>query len=625
MTQDNEQTVDPSRQNPRSGSPLESWKEIAAYLNRDERTARRWEKEEGLPVRRHQHGSRASVYTYASELDAWRAARKPKAAESESPLRGRRFVPALGGGLALLALAAAILRGPILNPPDPLAEAAGSGVIVRQVWTGPDVDTLGTVSLDGRFLSYVHWATGDLGMRDLEREENRLLTSKGSWDVSENYAESSAISPDGKQVVYAWGNWDPDVGFYELRLVGTDGSEPRLLYRNPEVPYLKPKGWSADGKLILATFFTKDRTTQLALISAEDQSVHVVRTLNWDDNVEASLSPDGRYIAYDFPRDGPQTARDIFLLAADGSREISLVRHSANDFSPIWTPDGERVMFASNRTETLSLWAVPVADGRPLGEALLLKRDVGLKRPLGLTDTGALFYGLGSGREDVYVASLGLDSEAVPATAVRATERFLGSNRSAEWSPDGRHLAYFSRRNAKASKVLCIQSLEFGDYREPPLKLSISDGDVLTQPRWTPDGSALAIRASDRRGRQGIFRVDVETGKESALVLSGPGEHLSKHSWSPDGEAILFRRTRQGSKFEQIITRNVESGKEKELHRTPDRYSISGLAVSPDGRELAFIQNAIGEQALNVMSLAEGSSREITRPENRIFQRWVYG
>ena len=213
--------------------------------------------------------------------------------------------------------------------------------------------------------------------------------------------------------------------------------------------------------------------------------MRIVKTLNWDDNVEASLSPDGRYIAYDFPRDGPQTARDIFLLAADGSRKIPLVRHSANDFSPLWTPDGERVMFASNRTETLSLWAVPVADGRPLGEALLLKRDVGLKRPLGLTDAGALFYGLGSGREDVYVASLGLDTETPSAAPVRATERFLGSNRSAEWSPDGRHLAYFSRRNAKASKVLCIQSLESGDYREPPLKLSISDGDVLAQPRWT--------------------------------------------------------------------------------------------------------------------------------------------
>ena len=57
MAQANQQPVDPSREDPRGDSPLESWKEIAAYLNRDERTARRWEKEEGLPIHRHHHRS----------------------------------------------------------------------------------------------------------------------------------------------------------------------------------------------------------------------------------------------------------------------------------------------------------------------------------------------------------------------------------------------------------------------------------------------------------------------------------------------------------------------------------------------------------------------------------------
>jgi hypothetical protein len=52
--------------------PLEGWKDIAAYLNRTERTVKRWEKEEGLPVRRHQHQARASVYAYPSELDTWK-------------------------------------------------------------------------------------------------------------------------------------------------------------------------------------------------------------------------------------------------------------------------------------------------------------------------------------------------------------------------------------------------------------------------------------------------------------------------------------------------------------------------------------------------------------------------
>src|SRR2546427_2526852 len=45
---------------------LDSWKAIAAYLNRDESTVRRWEKE-GLPVHRHVHKSKASVYAYRSE------------------------------------------------------------------------------------------------------------------------------------------------------------------------------------------------------------------------------------------------------------------------------------------------------------------------------------------------------------------------------------------------------------------------------------------------------------------------------------------------------------------------------------------------------------------------------
>src|SRR5258706_10427953 len=48
--------------------PLESWKEIASFLHRDVRTVRRWEKSEGLPVHRHLHQSKSSVYAYASEL-----------------------------------------------------------------------------------------------------------------------------------------------------------------------------------------------------------------------------------------------------------------------------------------------------------------------------------------------------------------------------------------------------------------------------------------------------------------------------------------------------------------------------------------------------------------------------
>ncbi len=55
---------------------LDSWKEIAAYLNREVRTLQRWEKLENLPVHRHQHDTLGSVYAYKSELDAWRRQRQ---------------------------------------------------------------------------------------------------------------------------------------------------------------------------------------------------------------------------------------------------------------------------------------------------------------------------------------------------------------------------------------------------------------------------------------------------------------------------------------------------------------------------------------------------------------------
>ena len=51
---------------------LDSWKEIAAYLNRSVRTVRRWEADEGLPVHRHMHRALGSVYAFRSEIDAWR-------------------------------------------------------------------------------------------------------------------------------------------------------------------------------------------------------------------------------------------------------------------------------------------------------------------------------------------------------------------------------------------------------------------------------------------------------------------------------------------------------------------------------------------------------------------------
>jgi hypothetical protein len=65
------------------GERLDSWKEIAVYLNRDVTTVQRWEKKEKMPVHRHQHDRMGSVYAFRTELDAWAHGRTLTAAPDE--------------------------------------------------------------------------------------------------------------------------------------------------------------------------------------------------------------------------------------------------------------------------------------------------------------------------------------------------------------------------------------------------------------------------------------------------------------------------------------------------------------------------------------------------------------
>jgi TolB-like protein/tetratricopeptide (TPR) repeat protein len=70
------------------GRPLDSWKEIASWFNRSEKTVRRWEEREGMPVHRQLHNKRGSVYAYPDELrDWWKSRQLHDATEDELPDR----------------------------------------------------------------------------------------------------------------------------------------------------------------------------------------------------------------------------------------------------------------------------------------------------------------------------------------------------------------------------------------------------------------------------------------------------------------------------------------------------------------------------------------------------------
>ncbi len=63
---------------------LDSWKEIAVYLRREVRTAQRWEKREGMPIRRHIHEKASSVCAFKHEIDDWLHSRN-RAASGRAP------------------------------------------------------------------------------------------------------------------------------------------------------------------------------------------------------------------------------------------------------------------------------------------------------------------------------------------------------------------------------------------------------------------------------------------------------------------------------------------------------------------------------------------------------------
>ena len=491
---------------------------------------------------------------------------------------------------------------------DSVGDKWARNMATRQVWAGSDVDPEGAPSFDGRYLSFVDWDTGDLSLRDLATGQKRRLTNKGSWLESEEFAQSSVPSADGNQIAYTWFNKDRS---FDLRLVRVDGSKPRVLYRNDEIEYIQPSQWSVDGKQILALISRKDHTSQIALISVADGSARVLKTLDWRYPLRMGFSPDGRFVVYDFPPQEKFPNRDIFLLATDGSREIPLVQHPANDFFPIWTPDGKRILFVSDRTGALGLWSVAVVGGKPQGPPSLVKGDIGQMAPMGFTDNGALFYSLQTGIKDVYTATFDFSAGRLLEPPATVSQRFVGSNRFPDWSPDGKYLSYVSQRTPGPQypmiNPIIIRNLVTGEEREVVPAVAFS-----RRPRWWPDGRAFAMVSEDAKGRLAIYRVDAQTGATSPLVQLEPTRYWAPSVWSSDGKQIFYAYPKGGKEL-VLRVRNLESGEEKELYRG----NVGQLAISPDGQWLAF---AMSSGNLMIMPTTGGSPRELlqVRPPESI-------
>jgi Tol biopolymer transport system component len=473
----------------------------------------------------------------------------------------------------------------------------------RQVWAGPFDDLLGAVSRDGRSLTLQDWESQNLAVRDLTTGEKRLVTHKGPGF---EFALLSLPSPDGKDVAYAWYNKDHH---FDLRVVGMDGSNPRVLHASDELSYLEPTDWSPDGRSVLAVVHRKDKSTQIVQVAVKDGSAKVLRAFDSQAPQRPRFSPDGRFVAYGFPQGPGAEERDIFVMTVDGSRETPLVQHPANDNMADWTPDGRRIVFGSDRSGTMGAWWTAVAEGRPRGAPELLKPDMGQDTfPMGFTQDGSFYYWARTGMRDVYVAELDLATGRRLAGPSLATQRYAGSNSRPDWSSDGRQLVFLSQRGPGAwgAKAICARDSETGEVRELASRL-----DRVSWVRWSPDGRSLLAPASVDGGFP-LCRIDVQSGGFECMDLKSLGW---EGAWSADGKAIFYCRGWSGTpKTASIVARDIATGQEKELHSvTEPSHYFAGVALSPDGRQLALAVGEGGSKVLKVLPAEGGEARDVLR------------
>ena len=145
----------------------------------------------------------------------------------------------------------------------------------RAVWTGGDVDLFGTISPDGRHLTYVDWGLGNIMLRDLVAGTSRPLTSNGKGGYEHGSPHFSAISSDGRHVAYGW--YQPGgaaAARAELRIAPLDEpsmSRTRTLW-SANATAIRPFQWSHDNRQIAVLIEHADRTSQLGVLSLDGSS-----------------------------------------------------------------------------------------------------------------------------------------------------------------------------------------------------------------------------------------------------------------------------------------------------------------------------------------------------------------
>lgn len=589
---------------------LDSWKEIAAYLKRDVTTVRRWEKREGLPVHRHVHERRDSVYAYTSEIEEWWQGRRNHLAENGADVHPPAPAQSLWTRGRLAWAVAAILMALSIALAGFLAVRAGrttdANNEVRFALHPPPDTSFGSVALspDGRQIAFT-------AVPDVTAQGKTLL-----WVRPVGALDARSL-PDTEDATFPF--WSPAsdaLGFFaggKLWTIDLAGGAARPV---ADAPSGRGGTWNRDGIIL----FARDRDSALFRVPATGGSptaVTGVERPNERGHTWPEFLPDGHHFLYLADSNFPEH-HNLFVGSLDSTdRKLLIPRASSN---ATYTADGY-LFFAHDRalmaqrfdTESLSLTGEPVTVVDRVNEQMGFDH----KKDFSVSQNGVAVY-----REMQSPASRLVWRDRVhPLSPMLDTP---AEYYSPTFAPDDTRVA-LSLFDPKPSKRFGYGlanvrgDVWIADRSTGALSQFTADPAAEWGPVWSPDGRTIVF-SSDRNGTLGLVRKDAFDAGAAEVPLETIGGNPVAQSWSPDGKFILYAAFDQKTRADLWLL--PMSGDRTPVPLVQTEFGEEQSQISPDGRWFAYTSHESGQPEVYVQSFPKPAHRWRVSTHGGADARW---